>query len=150
MSRRPTPPHPGEVLREYLGDISVTGTARALGVSRATLSRILRGTSGISPDISIRLGQALGTDPEFWASMQLKFDLHLAMKFKRPRIRRIVTQIKDKSATQMKGMFSPPAGLKVLVEDMRVTMPADMATWDTAPPVGKVRKPRLLEARKTG
>ncbi|MDR8433311.1 addiction module antidote protein, HigA family, partial [Acinetobacter baumannii] len=36
-------PHPGEILQEYLEGISVTSAARALGVTRANLSRILNG-----------------------------------------------------------------------------------------------------------
>lgn len=117
--------------------IPVTEAARILGVNRTTIARILSGASGISPDMSVRLGQALGTDPEFWAGMQLKFDLHQAMKLKRPKIRLIATQMKDWSVTEMKGMFAPPAGLRVSVEDMRVNMPADMAAWEGAPPVGR-------------
>lgn len=137
MKRKPNPPHPGEVLRQYLDGIPVTEVARILGVNRTTISRILSGVSGISPDMSVRLGQALGTEPEFWAGLQLKFDLHQALKLKRPKIRLIATQMKDRSVTEMKGMFAPPAGLRVSVEDMRVTMPADMAAWEAAPPVGR-------------
>lgn len=137
MKHRHTPSHPGEVLGEYLGDISVAEAARALGVSRTTLSRILAGTSGISPGMSIRLGLALGTPLELWAGLQLKFDLHQAAKLKRPKIKRIATRIKDQSVLALKGMFVPPAGAKVSIEDMRVTLPADMAEWDAMPPVGR-------------
>ena len=58
--RMHNPPHPGEVLRdlclEPLG-ISVTAAAKALGVARKTLSSILNGHSGISPEMAIRLGK---------------------------------------------------------------------------------------------
>lgn len=137
MKRRHTPPHPGEVLGEYLGDIPVAEAARALGVSRTTLSRILAGTSGVSPDMSIRLGLALGTSPELWAGLQLKFDLHQAAKLKRPKVKRIATRIKDQSVLALKGMFVPTAGAKVSIEDMRVTLPADMGEWGAMPPVGR-------------
>ena len=46
MTQMFNPPHPGKVLREYLGDIDVTTAARRLHVSRTTLSRILNGAAG--------------------------------------------------------------------------------------------------------
>ncbi|PYS58696.1 MAG: addiction module antidote protein, HigA family, partial [Acidobacteria bacterium] len=42
------PPHPGTVLRDYLGSVSVTTAARHLGITRVALSRILNGSAGIS------------------------------------------------------------------------------------------------------
>jgi len=83
------PPHPGEVLREYLGAITVTDAAKQLGVARVTLQRIVNGAAGISADMAYRLGEAFGTSPELWAGMQLQFDLHEAGKVKRPKIGRI-------------------------------------------------------------
>ncbi|MEA3238972.1 MAG: HigA family addiction module antitoxin [Candidatus Bipolaricaulota bacterium] len=72
------PPHPGEVLRELclepLG-ISVTDAAEALGVSRKTLSSILNGRSGISPEMAIRLAKAFDTSPESWLNQQVQYDL---------------------------------------------------------------------------
>lgn len=55
MNRMHNPAHLGLVFREYLENISVTTTANALGVTRATLSRILNGNSGISEDMTLRL-----------------------------------------------------------------------------------------------
>ncbi|MCP5487239.1 MAG: HigA family addiction module antidote protein [Verrucomicrobia bacterium] len=76
--RMHNPPHPGEVLRdlclEPLG-ISVTDAAKALGVSRKTLSAILNGRSGISPEMAIRLGKAFDTTPESWLNQQMQYDL---------------------------------------------------------------------------
>ena len=89
MTRMHNPPHPGEVLREYLGDITVTQAAQNLGVNRVTLSRIVTGESGISPDMAYRLASALGTSPELWAGMQMQYDLHQASKLKRPQIKRL-------------------------------------------------------------
>jgi len=63
MTRMHNPPHPGEVLREYLGDITVTQAAVKLGVNRVTLSRVVTGSSGISADMAYRLGDAFGTSP---------------------------------------------------------------------------------------
>jgi addiction module HigA family antidote len=72
------PPHPGEVLRELclqpLG-LSVTRAARALGVSRKTLSSILNGRSGISAEMAIRLSIAFNTTAESWLRQQLQYDL---------------------------------------------------------------------------
>jgi len=72
------PPHPGEVLRELclqpLG-LSVTQAAQALGVSRKTLSSILNGRSGISPEMAVRLSIAFNTTAESWLRQQLQFDL---------------------------------------------------------------------------
>lgn len=72
------PPHPGEVLRDLclqpLG-LSVTQAAQALGVSRKTLSSILNGRSGISPEMAVRLSIAFNTTAESWLRQQLQFDL---------------------------------------------------------------------------
>ena len=89
MTRMHNPPHPGEVLREYLGDMTVTEAAGLLGVNRVTLSRVVTGASGISPDMAFRLGDAFGTSAELWAGMQMQYDLYQASKLKRPKIPRI-------------------------------------------------------------
>ena len=89
MTRMHNPPHPGEVLKEYLGDVSITDAAKTLGVGRGTLSRVVTGAAGVSPDMAYRLGAAFGTSPELWAGMQLQYDLHQAGQVKRPKIDRI-------------------------------------------------------------
>ena len=72
------PPHPGEVLLELclkpLG-ITVTQAAEALGVSRKTLSAILNGRAGISPEMAIRLSMAFETTAESWMNQQVQYDL---------------------------------------------------------------------------
>ena len=76
------PPHPGEILRELClepMDLSVTEAAEALGVSRKTLSTILNGRAGISPEMAIRLSKAFDTSPESWLNQQQQFDLWHAM-----------------------------------------------------------------------
>jgi addiction module HigA family antidote len=73
--RMHNPPHPGIVLREYLGTRSVTDTARHLGVTRVALSRILNGSAGISAAMALKLSDALGTSPELWLGMQAQYDL---------------------------------------------------------------------------
>lgn len=72
------PPHPGEILRELCLDpldITVTDAAAALGVSRKTLSAILNGRAGISPEMAIRLAKAFDTTPESWMNQQMQYDL---------------------------------------------------------------------------
>lgn len=72
------PPHPGGVIRrqclEPLG-LTVTETAKGLGVSRNTLSMLLNGRIGISPEMAIRLSQAFGGSPESWLQQQMQYDL---------------------------------------------------------------------------
>lgn len=80
------PPHPGRVLREYLGEMEVSEAAMRLGVSRTTLSRVLNGRAGISADMSLRLSDALGTHAGFWSGMQMKYDLWHASRKPRPKI----------------------------------------------------------------
>jgi antitoxin HigA-1 len=89
MTRMHNPPHPGEILREYLADVTVTEAAVKLGVNRVTLSRVVTGAAGISADMAYRLGEAFGTSPELWAGMQLQYDLYQASKLTRPRIERL-------------------------------------------------------------
>jgi addiction module HigA family antidote len=82
------PPHPGEVLQDYLGDMTVKEAAQRLGVTRPNLSRILNGRAGISATMALRLAKAMPyTSPEFWLKMQLNYDLWQAQKKKKqPRI----------------------------------------------------------------
>jgi len=85
------PPHPGSVLRDYLGEISVTAAATHLGVTRAALSRVLNGSAGISAEMALRLSEALGTSPELWAGMQSQYDLWQASKKRRRKVVRLVS-----------------------------------------------------------
>jgi addiction module HigA family antidote len=68
------PAHPGEILREYFGSLSVSAAAAHLGMSRVNLSRILNGKAGISAEMSLRLADALGTSPDLWLKMQVNYD----------------------------------------------------------------------------
>ena len=80
------PVHPGEVLKDYLGEITVAEASRRLGVTRAHLSRILNGKAGISASMSLRLSVALRTSPDFWVRMQIQHDLWKASRKKQPKI----------------------------------------------------------------
>ena len=72
------PPHPGEFIRAtYLEpfQISLRSLAKSLGVSPSTLTRLIRGQSGISPEMALRLAKAVGRSPESWLAMQHNYDL---------------------------------------------------------------------------
>jgi antitoxin HigA-1 len=72
------PPHPGEIIRglclEPLG-LTVTQAAQGLGVTRKTLSMLVNGRAGISPEMAVRLSQAFGRSPESWLQLQVQYDL---------------------------------------------------------------------------
>ena len=76
--RMHNPPHPGEIIREFCVEplnLTVTDAAKALGVSRKTLSTLLNGKAGVSPEMAIRLSRVFGRTPEGWLRLQLQFDL---------------------------------------------------------------------------
>src|SRR5271154_6400419 len=85
--RMHNPPHPGRVLREYLGTMSVTDTAKHFGVTRVALSRILNGSAGISADMALKLADALSTSPELWIGMQTQYDLWRASQHRRKKVK---------------------------------------------------------------
>ncbi len=72
------PPHPGEFIREvYLEPhgLSVRALAAKLDISPSSLSRVLSGASGVSPEMALRLSKALGRTPESWLALQDLYDL---------------------------------------------------------------------------
>jgi addiction module HigA family antidote len=71
------PVHPGRIIRTCIEDLelSVTDAAKVLGVSRPTLSSLINGHAGISPEMAIRLHKAFGGTPEGWFRMQTAYDL---------------------------------------------------------------------------
>ena len=88
------PPHPGEVVRELclepLG-LSVTAAAAGLGVTRKTLSELLNGHAGISPEMALRLSLGFGGSPESWLQQQALYDLAQARrKVPEMKVRRFV------------------------------------------------------------
>jgi addiction module HigA family antidote len=77
------PPHPGKIVKRTLiegAHISVTEAAKMLGVGRVTISKLINGKSGISPEMAVRLSIALNTSSEMWLNMQLMYDLWQAEK----------------------------------------------------------------------
>lgn len=82
-------PHPGEMLREDvlvpLG-IEVTDAAQRLGLARTTLSRIINGKSGISPDLALRLERAGVSTARFWMNLQSNYELSKAQERGQPHV----------------------------------------------------------------
>jgi addiction module HigA family antidote len=75
------PPHPGEFITEvYLEPNGISGRelAEKLNVAASTLSRILKGTSRVTPEMALRLSKAIGRSPESWLAMQDAHDLWVA------------------------------------------------------------------------
>ncbi len=91
--RMHNPPHPGEVLKTLCLEplkLSVTKAAKALGVSRKTLSAILNGRAGISPEMAVRLSMAFDTSAESWLNQQMQYDLwHAERRRKQFRVRKL-------------------------------------------------------------
>jgi addiction module HigA family antidote len=82
MQRR-KPTHPGEVLLEDVIKplrITITEAAQYLGISRKTLSELIHGKCGLSPEMAVRIAKATNTSPESWLAMQTKLDLWQAMQ----------------------------------------------------------------------
>ncbi len=72
------PPHPGEFIQTtYLEPFGISGRhlAEKLDVASSTVNRVLKGQSGVSPEMALRLSKALGRCPESWLAMQHSYDL---------------------------------------------------------------------------
>jgi addiction module HigA family antidote len=77
------PPHPGEFIAAvYLEPNGVSGRelAAKLRVSPSTLSRVLTGTSSVTPEMALRLSKCLGRSAESWLAMQHSYDLWQAKR----------------------------------------------------------------------
>ena len=73
-----TPPHPGSSIKDACLDavgLNVTEGAKVLGVARHTLSRVLNGRSGVSPEMAIRLEKAGWSNAGHWLRLQAAYDL---------------------------------------------------------------------------
>ncbi len=95
MTHMHNPPHPGETLREdilpALG-LTVTEAAKQLGVTRATLSRVINEKAAISPEMALRLEGWLGVENggrvDLWIGQQAAYDLWQARKAGMPKVQR--------------------------------------------------------------
>ena len=81
QTKRRKPNHPGAILYGLYMEplnLTITGLAEWLGVSRKTISKIVNGRGGVTPDMALRLSKALKTTPELWLNLQNKYDLYVA------------------------------------------------------------------------
>ena len=86
MTRMYNPPHPGELLREWIGGTPVGEAAARLKVARSTLSRILNGRASVTAAMALRFSDAFGSRPELWLDLQQQYDLWHASQRKRPKV----------------------------------------------------------------
>jgi len=90
LKRKPT--HPGAMLREdFLADynLTVSGLAESLGVSRQSVNELLRERRAVSTDMALRLGRLFGNSPEFWLNAQRAVDLWVAAEALKDEVARI-------------------------------------------------------------
>ena len=81
MTKKLTPIHPGEILREDFmvqHDISINRLARDIAVPPGRISEIVNGRRGISADTALRLARFFGVSAELWVGLQAEYDLRLA------------------------------------------------------------------------
>jgi addiction module HigA family antidote len=72
-----SPNHPGDLIRDCLDElgVNVTEGAKALGVTRSALSRLINRRAGVSAEMAVRLEKAIGSSAGFWMRLQLNYDL---------------------------------------------------------------------------
>jgi addiction module HigA family antidote len=87
------PSHPGRILAYYLGERSVTDVARHLRVTHPALSRVLNGRASVSADMALRLAEAFKTEPDLWLRLQMQYDLWIASKKKRIKVKPLETNV---------------------------------------------------------
>jgi addiction module HigA family antidote len=122
------PPHPGEVIREYLGEMTVSAAAEHLGVGRVTFSRVLNGKAAVSPEMAVRLAAAFGTSsPEVWLRMQAKYDLKSAAENGRQHLGK-------RNKAESASIRSPTSSnlMKGRIAQVSIGMPA--SAWDSVSP----------------
>lgn len=110
------PAHPGEVIREAclrpLG-LTVTEAARGLGVTRKTLSDLLNGHSGVSPDMAIRLEKAGWGTADSWLNMQIKRDLwHARQRADKIKVKRFKEPKSPRARTDVPARGPAPRGAR--------------------------------------
>jgi addiction module HigA family antidote len=93
------PAHPGMLIEDQMGQRTITALAKHLRVSRASLSRIIRGKAAVSAEMALRLEDAFGIKAELWLSMQAARDIWVTSRKKRVKIARVSIDV----APQVKG-----------------------------------------------
>ncbi len=79
-TKKLSPIHPGESLRDILDEagLSANALALALRIPPNRITKILRGERSITADTAMRLGRYFGTSAEMWMNLQAKYDLDVA------------------------------------------------------------------------
>ena len=87
------PAHPGEIVQEYMEGLGLTVSALAahLKITRANLSRMIHGRTGVSAEMALRLSEAFGNSPEVWITLQANYDLARAVRGRRVKIARLAS-----------------------------------------------------------
>src|ERR1019366_8522482 len=90
------PNHPGDIIRDCLDElgVNVTEGAKALGMTRAALSRLINRKAGVSVEMALRLEKAIGSTAGFWLRLQLNYDLaQVQMRSGEVHVRRLGTPV---------------------------------------------------------
>jgi addiction module HigA family antidote len=72
--------HPGEVLKDELGELGILPTefARQIDVPPNRVSQIIAGKRAVTGDTALRFGHWFGTDPQFWLNLQSAYEIRMA------------------------------------------------------------------------
>jgi len=87
ITRMQNPSHPGRILSHFLDGRSVSEVAAHLGVPRRLLAQVLNCKAGVTADLALRLAEAFKTEPELWLRLQVQYDLWIALKQQRSKIK---------------------------------------------------------------
>ena len=86
------PTHPGDMLlNEFLAPLGMTQRelANAIHVPYQRVNEVVRGRRGVTPSTALRLSRLFGTSPDFWLSLQLRWDLYHAQRAEANQLERI-------------------------------------------------------------
>jgi antitoxin HigA-1 len=101
MAKRLKPVHPGEILREEFMEplgLNPHKVSLALHVSAPSVYEIAREERSVSPDMALRLARFLNTTPEFWLTLQTRYDLEVVRDTEEAKVRREVHPLRTASA----------------------------------------------------
>ena len=81
--------HPGEFLKEMLEDLGTSQAqfARAIGVSSMRISHVVKGARPVTAELALLFGRAFGQSPQYWLNLQAAYDLKIAERGMKDRLR---------------------------------------------------------------